>query len=383
MAWREVSVMGQRYEFVRLATAAGANVSALCRRFGVSRPTGYKWLARHAAGGGDPAALADRPRRPKASPGRTADAVERLVLGVRGEHPTWGGRKIVAALRRRGHDAAALPAASTATAILRRHGLIDPAEAAKRGPLVRFERAAPNELWQMDFKGHFATAAGRCHPLTVLDDHSRFNLVLAACGDERTETVRGHLAAAFRRYGMPWAVLCGNGPPFGGEGAHGLTPLAVWLLRLGVGVTHGRPYHPQTQGKDERFHRTLKADVIAGRSFADPAHAQRHFDPFREVYNFHRPHEALAMATPADRWRPSPRPFPEALPAIEYAPGDEVRRVQGKGEISFRGRCHPVAACLHGLPVAVRPAPPPDPDGLYGVYFCAHRVAQIDLRAVQ
>jgi transposase InsO family protein len=394
MPWNEVSAVDLRSEFVRLAGAPGANVSALCARYGVSRQTGYKWLRRFAAGGD--AALAERSRRPHACPHRTADDVERRVVELRLAHPTWGGRKIAARLAALGQTGGGggvggvVPAPSTVTAILRRHGLIDPAESAKRGAFARFERAAPNELWQLDFKGHFPLAAGggggggggggRCHPLTCTDDHSRFNLVLAACADERTDTVRGHLTAAFRRYGLPWELLSDNGPPFGGDSAHGLTPLGVWLIRLGVGVAHGRPYHPQTQGKAERFHRTLAADAIAGRAFRDLADAQRRFDAFRDEYNLARPHEALGMATPAARYRPSPRPFPEALPPVEYAPGDAVRKVQSNGEIYFRGRPWPVATCLRGLPVAVRPTAAAAADGVMAVFFCGHEVARIDLR---
>src|SRR5215218_7157882 len=183
MPWNEVSAVDLRSEFVRLAAAPGANVSALCARYGVSRQTGYKWLRRFAAGGD--AALADRPRRPRACPHRTGDDAERRVVDLRRAHPTWGGRKIAARLAALGGPGGGVPAPSTVTAILRRHGLVDPAESAKRAAFARFERAAPNELWQLDFKGHFPTAGGgggRCHPLTCTDDHSRFNVVLAACG---------------------------------------------------------------------------------------------------------------------------------------------------------------------------------------------------------
>ena len=375
MPWKEISAMDERKELVRLASAADANVSELCGRFGVSRQTAYKWLGRVKAAGGDLSVLAERSRRPHSSPHRTADAVEALVLQMRREHPTWGGRKILARLDRLGHNQ--LPASSTITGILHRHGLIDAGESAKHTPFIRFEMDLPNKLWQMDFKGHFPMALGRCHPLTVLDDHSRFNLVLVACDNERTGTVQAHLTVAFRRYGMPAYILCDNGAPFGGDSPHGLTPLAVWLIRLGIGVTHGRAYHPQTQGKEERFHRTLNADVIAGQAFRDLVHVQSRFDPFRHEYNFDRPHEALGMKTPAEKWKPSDRPFPEVLAPIEYDVGQEVRKVQGKGEIFFKGRPWPVANCLRGLYVALRPT---ETDGVYDVRFCAQTVAQVDLR---
>jgi len=386
MAWKEVSVMSQRLELVQLAAAEGANVSLLCRRFGVSRQTAYKWMARFKAGGGGADALVDRSRRPVSSPTRTDAAMEASAVKIRQEHPTWGARKIRARLAHlTGHDddplataAEELPAVSTFTGILHRHGLIDTERSALHKPFVRFERAHPNELWQMDFKGWFDTNTGRCHPFTALDDHSRFNLILAACRDEKTETVREKLTGAFRCYGMPASILCDNGPPFGGVSDHGLTPLSVWLIRLGIAVTHGRRYHPQTQGKEERFHRTFKADVLSGRTFDDPDHAQRCFDPFRQTYNFQRPHEALGMATPSQRYRPSTRAFPEALPTIEYAPGDQVRKVQDKGVIHFNGKTWPVARCLHGQAVALRANT--DRDGCFEIRFCAQTIGQLDLR---
>jgi transposase InsO family protein len=384
MAWKEVSAMSQRLELVQLAAADGVNVSQLCRRFAVSRQTAYKWIARFKAGGA--AALADRSRRPGSCPRRTDPAIEAAAVRIRKKHPTWGGRKIRARLAHlAGRESVVptslpgLPAISTFTGILHRHGLIDTGPSPGRGPRVRFEREYPNELWQMDFKGWFATNTGRCHPLTVLDDHSRFNLVLAACGDEKTQTVREKLTSAFVRYGLPAAILCDNGPPFGGVSDHGLTSLSVWLIRLGITVTHGRPYHPQTQGKEERFHRTLKADVLSGRTFRDLAHAQRRFDPFRREYNFQRPHEALGMATPGQRYKPSVRSFPATLPPVEYAPGDLVRKVQNKGVIFFKGQPWPVASCLQGQPVALRTT---EIDGCFDIRFCAQKVAELDLRTV-
>jgi len=269
--WKARSPMSLREEFVAFARQPDANVAAACRRFGVSRKTGYKWLARAAAGHG----LADRSRRPRASPARTGQAVEQLVVDLRAEHPAWGARKLKRRLEDLGH--AGVPARSTVNSILARHGLIDPAASAAARPMVRFERAAPNELWQMDFKGHFATGdGGRCHPLTVLDDHSRFNVVLRACADERLETVRAALADAMRRYGMPAAFLADHGSPWGNAAAAAAdrwTALGVWLVRRGVGLLHGRPGHPQTQGKEERFRRTLAAEAIGARSFRDHADA--------------------------------------------------------------------------------------------------------------
>jgi transposase InsO family protein len=373
MPWQEVSTVSLRCEFVALAAAEGANLRELCRRFGISPKTGYKWLARHRAAG--PAGLADRSRRPRSCPHATAADAEAAVLGLRDQHPAWGGRKLRRRLLDLGH--AAVPSPSTITAILRRHGRLG-GRAGQPRSWRRFEHPAPNRLWQMDFKGHFATAAGRCHPLTVLDDHSRYALGLAACPDERAGTVRGRLTELFRRYGLPDRVLCDNGPPWGSAGAaEPYTELAVWLLRLGVGVGHGRAYHPQTQGKDERFHRTLDVELLQGRRFGDLAACQGLFDAWRGVYNHQRPHEALGLAVPASRYRPSDRAFPESPPALEYHAADAVRRVGADGSVSFRGRPWRVGKAFRGQPVGVRATAE---DGVWAVYFGAHPVASLDFR---
>ena len=374
MPWSEKSIMSQRHEFVMLFEQEGVNRRELCRRFGISPTLGYRLWARWRQAG--KAGLADRSRRPQHSPGRSLAAMEGLVLAVRDAHPAWGGRKI----RRRLQDLEqqGVPSASTITAILRRHGRIAAAARAGHKAFERFERAAPNELWQMDYKGHFATAAGRCHPLTVVDDHSRYAVGLRACGDEREGTVQAELTAVFRRYGLPERMLMDNGSPWGSsDGAHRHTWLGLWLLELGVAVSHGRPYHPQTQGKDERFHRTLMAEVIGRRTFADLDECQRRFDAWRVVYNTQRPHQALDLATPAARYRPSPRAFPERIVPFDYGPGAIVRRVDEGGWLSFQNRPIKLGRAFSHRRVALRAS---DQDGCFDVLFCAHRVAALDLR---
>jgi len=222
--------MSQRKEFVKLALSEGANRARLCERFGVSRKTGYKWLARYQREG-EPG-LADRSRRPRSSPGVTPPVLADAVVRLREAHPAWGGRKLRARLMVLGYTS--VPAASTITAILHRHGLIDPEASAQARAFQRFEAQAPNDLWQMDFKGHVATNQGRCHPLTVLDDHSRHAVGLEACADERGATVQQRLTLIFRRYGLPREILVDNGSPWGSDREHPYTPLTVWLLKLGL-----------------------------------------------------------------------------------------------------------------------------------------------------
>jgi transposase InsO family protein len=259
--------------------------------------------------------------------------MEDAVLNVRGDHPAWGGRKIRSRLEALGKVNA--PAASTITDILKRNGWIDPKESLKHKAWQRFEADEPNELWQMDFKGHFEAAQGRCHPLTVLDDHSRYSLGLEACQDEKGETVRQCLLDIFRRYGLPKQILVDNGSPWGSDQDHPYTPLTVWLIRLGIGIIHARPYHPQTLGKDERFHRTLKAEILSSCIGQDIVVCQKRFDEWRIVYNLERPHESLDMVVPASRYRQSPRSYQYKLPPIEYGPDDKVRKVQAGGWISY------------------------------------------------
>lgn len=371
MPWNEVSAMSLRREFVMLASTAQANISALCRRFGISRKTGYKWLARSQ----EAPSFEDRSRRPQRSPARTRPAVEALILSLREQHPAWGARKLKARLQASRQQR--LPAVSTITEILRRHGQLDRERSANQTPPQRFERERPNELWQMDFKGHFPTAAGRCHPLGVLDDHSRYSLCLKACADEQRGTVHLALTETFRRYGLPEGLLMDHGPPWGYDPEHPYTRLALWLLRLGIRVLHGRPRHPQTQGKQERFHRTLDVELLQGRRFRTLRECQQAFDGFRQCYNLERPHAALGMQPPVVRYVPSPRAFPETLPPMAYADTDRILRVDPNGQIRFARRGFDVTRALRGERVAVRAL---TADGCFGVYYGAVKLREIDLR---
>lgn len=348
-------------------------MAELCRRFGISRKTGYAWAARYGADGA--AGLGDRARTPRRSPRLTEEATAERVAAVRAAHPTWGGRKIKRWLEDRGHEA---PAASTIARILDRAGPVDPAASAVRKPPCRFVAPEPNALWQMDFKGDFAVGGGRCYPLHILDDHARFVLALAAGADQRGETVQAVLTRAFRQYGLPWRIPCDNGAPWGTTQSESrLTRLGAWPIRLGVAVRHGAPGHPQTQGKLERANRTLGADVLAGAYLPDLPSCQRAFDAWRDCSNAERPHEALGLATPLSVYRPSPRPFPEVLPEIAYDAGTETRKVQADGTIAFRGHELRVSRAVAGERVAVRPTAA---DGVWEVAYAHQVVRRVDLR---
>ena len=361
-----------RQEFVSLALKEGVNRRELCRRFGISPATGYKWINRSEEG------FSDRSRRPKSSPLRTHGEIEQLVIDLRVEHSAWGGRKLRRRLVDLGHFG--VPSASTITEILRRHNVLG-ARAGVVRDWQRFERETPNELWQMDYKGHFDMGgAGRCHPLTLIDDHSRYSIGIFACTNELRVTVQAHLTDVFRRFGIPDCILCDNGSPWGTSGGGNLarlTKLKVWLMRVGVSMHNGAPYHPETQGKLERFHRSLKAEALQGRPPADLAVWQSRFDAFRRTYNHERPHESLDDAVPASRYKPSLRAFPEVLLEPEYSHEDAVRRVQKGGEVHYKGRVLKLSDALEGQIVGLRPGLE---DGVLEVRFFRAIVAQVNLR---
>jgi len=372
MPWKVVTVMSQRKEFVSLASAEDVNISELCHRFDISRKTGYKWLERFRVEGDS--GIADRSRRPKFISVITSEEMERAIVRVRKRHRSWGGRKICKRLKNLGWQA--VPAPSTITDILRRNGLLDPRESSKHHAWQRFEAEAPNDLWQMDFKGHVPVADGRCHPLTVLDDHSRYSLGIQACSNERDETVRNHLVMIFRRFGVPKRLLVDNGSPWGSADPDArYTALTVWLMRIGIRIAHSRPYHPQTMGKDERFHRTLKAEVLQYCSQLSIMGCQKRFDEWRNIYNYERPHESLLMDVPGNCYRISSRSYTEELPPIEYGPDDTVRKVY-QGRISFRSQRLRVGKAFNGEYIALRPT---STDGVYNVMYCNHKIDEINL----
>ena len=365
--------MSERLEFVLLANQENANVRQLCRRFGISSKTAYKWLHRFKENG--VAGLVERSRRPHHSPAQTRLEMEKKVLAIHRKYPDWGGRKLQQRLRDLGQQA--LPSPNTFTAILRRHHLLDPRAAAKHRAFQRFERPVPNELWQMDFKGEFQLRrGGRCYPLTILDDHSRFAVGLQACTANTTPVTQAAVIEVFRRYGLPEAITCDNGPPWGTRFAGHYTRFGVWLLRLGIRVLHSRPHHPQTQGKDERFHRTLNLELLRYLQASGHQQCQQEFNQWRYVYNNERPHEALGMKVPAARYQPSSRNYPESLPPIEYGPGDTVRKVRNYGHFKYRGREYHLGSAFSGLHIALRHTAT---DGVMDVYFCQQQIRSINL----
>jgi len=332
MPWGAKTVEKSRIEFVCTAITGEQSMSSLCREYGITRKTGYKWLERYRKG----ESMGDHSHAALLHANRSSLETEALVLCERAKHPTWGPRKLRKALEVKGH--VELPAVSTFAAILKRNGCIDPDEGEKHTAFIRFEREKPNELWQMDFKGDFGMLNGkRCHPLTILDDHSRYSLCLQAKENEQSDGTFTSITNVFKENGLPDTILCDNGNPWG-VSKGGYSVFDVWMMRLGVLPLHGRPLHPQTQGKDERFHRTLKTDLLKRIAMIDLYHAQNEFDHFRYSYNFERPHEALGLDVPSKHYHPSRRALPTKTDEPEYDSGRVLRKVNYKGYISIQKR---------------------------------------------
>jgi transposase InsO family protein len=366
MPWKVDPVPEQRIALVHAIRTAGLSVTEAARRYGVSRRTAYKWLARHDT---DPQVpLADRSRRPRHSPTRTAADVERLVLEAR-DRWGWGPRKLHAVLQAQGQPA---PPARTIAAILRRHGRIPTAATpAAEVPPQRFQRGAPNELWQLDFKGPLEVQRQRVSPLAVLDDHSRYCLALRPCLDQTYATVQATLWDLFGDVGLPEALLCDNA--FRARNtAVGLSAFDAWLIRLGVRPIHGRGYHPQTQGKVERFNGTLQRELwpVARRDLL--VHFEADLHRWRPVYNAVRPHEALGDEPPVCCWRPSPRPRPASVPEVSYPEDAELRTVGHAGDIRYHRARVLIGQGLAGQRVRVI-----DIDTHIEVYYGSYRVRHI------
>lgn len=330
MPWKEETVEQQRTKFIVLASEEGCNFSALCRQFGITRRTGYKWLERYRNG----ESLKNQSKAPYFRPRQTIPEMEELILSVRINHPSWGPRKILRHLTDKGN--VGLPSPSTIASILKRNGFVSPEQSACHTPLKRFQREAPNDLWQMDFKGHFGMCDGnRCHPLTIKDDHSRNLLCLDAYDNEQWSNVKCSLDRVFQEYGLPNSILSDNGAPWGSN-RQGYTLFELWMMQLDILPIHGRPYHPQTQGKEERFHRTLNEDILKRICIHNLSHAQDVFDAYRIEFNTERPHEALGLDVPAKHYRKSSRSLPEKFSEPEYDTGKTLRKVNFKGYISVR-----------------------------------------------
>jgi transposase InsO family protein len=363
MPWKETCVSDQRLRFVLACIESQDSMAELCRRFEISRRVGYKWLTRYKQSG--PAGLGERSRAPHTSPGRVEEEVERRILSMRADHPTWGPRKLLVAVARRcGRDGREidLPAASTVGQMLKRAGLVRSRRRRERGTWapppgagVGRPGGGPNDLWNADFKGWFRTLDGaRCQPLTVTDAHSRYLLWCQSLPRTSAHAARPAFEAAFRRFGLPAAIRTDNGSPFASTGLAGLSQLSAWWLRLGIAHRRIEPGKPQQNGSHERMHGTLKREA-ASPPAATLRAQQARLDAFAREYNHDRPHEGLAgMATPASLYAPSPRAYPDRLAAVEYGDDWERRQVDANGKLYWRGDKVFLSHALEGQTVGLR-----------------------------
>jgi putative transposase len=354
MPWENHTVLEQRFRFIDDWNSGAWNVAELCRFYGVSRQTGYKWIARYAAEGGE--GLWDLSRAPHEHPNAVGEVMEDLVIGTRREHGLWGARKIHAWLERE-YGCEEVPARSTVGAILSRNGLTVPRKRVRRSrpgsaPLSHADRA--NRLWCVDFKGWFRTGDGRrMDPLTITDAYSRFLLRCQALKGETYEYCKPVMEATFREYGLPEGMRSDNGAPSGSNGESGLTGLSVWWIKLGI-----RP---------ERIEPAMPAA-------ANWRQQQKRFEAFREEYNEIRPHEALGQVAPRKYYQPSVRVYPERLPEVSYEPDWEVRRVSPGGQIRWGGESVFVSHALSGELVGLEQ----EEEEQWRVWFSFYEVGLLD-----
>ncbi len=362
MPWNEVSVVDSRRLFVHACESSRSSFAAVCREYGISRQTGYTWVGRWRAEG--EAGLLDRSRRPHRIASGTAVETEEALVALRRRYPAWGVRKLCRLLEQQGVSP---PPERTSNRILQRHGLVSERPSTEDCS-HRFERVQPNMLWQVDHKRAIhGSWAARTVPLVVEDDASRYLIALQAQPDKGLTATWGTMWDAFGEFGLPDGILTDNDAIF--HGRIGPSRFEVMLLRLGIKPLHGRPYHPQTQGKVERLHGTLERELLRDGHFRSADELQAGFDAFRTRYNYDRPHEALGLEVPATRYRPSSRRRPAKVPQVEYPPSATLRTGTKDGWISWRGRRINVGLALRGEKVEVR-----ETDDGIDVYYGSHRL---------
>jgi putative transposase len=376
MPWMETSPVEQRERFIRDHRLDLYAMAELCARYGISRKTGYKWLARFDEGGRR--GLRDRSRAPHHCPHRIARDIAAVICAARRQHPSWGPAKLLAWLPPR-HPGLEWPAVSTAGDLLARRGLVKKRRRRRhwRHPgVVPALTTQPNDLWTADFKGHFRTRdAIYCYPLTVADQHTRYLLACHGLLSTKGQGVRPIFDRLFREYGLPRAIRTDNGVPFATTGIHGLSQLNVWWLRLGIQHQRILPAHPEQNGAHERMHKTLKAEACRPPQSC-VATQQRTFNAFRRLYNDERPHEALGDRPPALLYRPSSRSYTGALPPVEYPGHFLVKRVTNAGTIRLKKRLLFLSNALQQHPVGLEEVD----DGIWSIHFCRVLLGRVDER---
>ena len=378
MAWQETDVLEQKELFIKAWLSGRYTKTSLCGRFGISRPTGDKWIARHFEEG--LLGLCERSRRPKTHPNATPPELCEMLVAAKRERPHWGAKKLLDLLRRE-HPGMNWCADSTGDLILKRAGLVRPRRLRKRAPadsLPFGECVAANQCWSVDFKGDFPTGDGkRCWPLTVSDNFSRYLLLCRSLQRTRTSDVRPWFEALFREYGLPYAIRSDNGSPFASTALGGLSRLSKWWVDLGIRPERIRPGHPEENGRHERMHRSLKEYMLRpGKIAGNGVAQQRIFDAFRFEFNEVRAHEGLARRTPASLYDKSKRRYPRRIRAYEYGSDAEVRSVRHNGEIKWKGRVLYLSEVLAGERVGLTVCG----DGIWEVRYRFHPLGRLDER---
>jgi putative transposase len=378
MPWDERTQMDQRVRFIGALTSCAYTMTELCRAFGISRKTGYKWAERYVLEG--PSGLEDRSRAPKSCSHRTDPRCEQALVEARRKHPLWGPRKLLVVLGER-QPGWPWPAPSTAGDILKRHGLVRPRRRRRRpapgGPKPLVEARRPNDLWTADFKGEFRLGDRKlCYPLTVADQSSRYLLSCEGKSSVAVSGVRPAFERLFAQHGLPAKILTDGGVPFASpRSPRRLTKLSVWWVRLGIEPVVIQPGHPEQNACHERMHRTLKAATARPPASGMQAQ-QRAFDRFRHEYNEQRPHESLGMKRPAELYRASNRPYPTETPELIYPGHYEIRRVRPSGRIKWQGRKVFVSQALERQSVGLEETD----RGLWTLYFGPLMIGRYDER---
>jgi transposase InsO family protein len=372
MPWEERTVKMSREAFVEAVKDREKSKSQLCREYGISRVTGDKWLKRFENGEG----LCDRSKAPFHVANKTSLEKEIKVLEVRKAHPAWGPRKLRQFLLNKGEIT--VPSKSAIENILKRNGCINEAASKAATPYKRFQKDRCNEMWQTDFKGNFGMKDGnRCYPLTVLDDYSRYSLCVDAKENEKRLGVTQSFERLFEENGLPESLLCDNGNPWGNSQGTGYTQFEVWLMEYDIFPIHGSPNHPQTQGKDERFHRTMDDELLNLIEIENMIHAQECFDTFRDCYNHERPHEALGMKVPAEFYYASERKKPTEISIWEYPNECVLRKVKTTGYLNYGNQVYFLSEAFRDKTVALRES---STEGFINVYFRRFRIARINVK---
>lgn len=373
MPWKEKTVEQLREDFIRRVLAHEASKSALCREFGISRVTGDKWIQRYLEG----QSLSDQSRAPNTHPNRIPQEDELRIVQARRKEPAIGARKTRQMLMDEGWKNP--PSISTINEVFKRNGLITKSASDAAKHHIRFSKEAPNDMWQADFKGSYLLRDGtRCHPLSVLDDHSRACLCADAKENEQLNNTKSSFIEMFRNFGLPKSILCDNGHPWGSSQSTSITAFEVWLMEQGVLTLHIRPQHPQTQGKVERFNGSYKRERLAFYTPFDLADAQECRKEYMHFYNHIRPHAALDMEKPARVYTPSKRPYLEEIPAWEYESGGQLRKVRDSGYLSYGGQGYYLSEGLAGKEVML--FPDEKHDGIMNIVFRQFVVAKLSIR---